>query len=307
MLALIQWPSSQATLSKTSLLSSALILLAVACGSGPTPIADIPTPVVLSLRALIASSDLAPGENRFVFALLDSRSSPIRASRVQVALSYVEEDSAVPYGEVEALFRRWPAGPGGVFTAKVDFSRSGTWLAEIVPIDGEAARSIARLSFHVKEQSATPAIGAPVPRSNNRTSADVASLEELTSDVDPDPELYQMTIAEALQTGQPLLVTFATPAFCTSATCGPQVDVVKALKETYKGRINVIHVEVYENPTEIGGDLSNARLSPEIEEWGLPTEPWTFIVDGQGRVAAKFEAFSSYEEMDEVLAQVLEN
>jgi hypothetical protein len=294
-------------LSKTSLIFSALVLLAMACSSGSTPTTDIPTPVVLSLRALPASSDLAPGENRFVFALLDSRSSPIRASRAQVALSYVEEGRAVPYGEVEALFRRWPEGPGGVFTTKIDFSRPGTWLAEITPTDGEAAGSMARLSFLVKEQSATPAIGAPAPRSNNRTAADVASLEELTSDAHPDPELYQMTVAQALQTGQPLLVTFATPAFCASATCGPQVDVVKALKETYRGRINVIHVEVYENPHEIMGDLSNARLSPEIEEWGLPTEPWTFIVDGQGRVAAKFEAFSSYEEIDEELARILES
>ena len=294
------------TLSKTSLLSFALVLLATGCGSGSTPTTDIPTRVVLSLRAFIASRDLSPGENRLVFALLDSRSSPIRASRAQMVLSYVDEEMAVPYGEVEALFRRWPAGPGGVFTAKVDFSRPGTWLAEIVPTDGEAAGSMARLSFLVKEQSATPAIGSPAPKSNNRTSADVPSLEELTSDTDPDPELYQMTVAQALQTGQPLLVTFATPAFCTSATCGPQVDVVKALKETYKGRINAIHVEVYENPHEIMGDFSNARLSPEIEEWGLPTEPWTFIVDGQGRVVAKFEAFSSYEEMDEVLARVME-
>ena len=294
-------------LNKTSLISSALVLLAMACGSGSTPTTDIPTPVVLSLRALLASSDLAPEENRFVFALLDSRSSPIRASRAQVTLSYVEGDGAVPYGEVEALFRRWPVGPGGVFTAKIDFSRPGTWLAEIVPTDGEAVGELARLSFEVKEQSATPAIGAPAPRSTNRTSADVSSLEELTSDANPDPELYQMTVAQALQTGRPLLVTFATPAFCTSATCGPQVDVVKALKETYRDRINVIHVEVYENPHEIVGDLSNARLSPEIEEWGLPTEPWTFIVDGQGRVAAKFEAFSSYEEIDEEMARVLES
>ena len=293
-------------LRKTILISSALVLLAVACGGGssPTPV-DLATPVVLSLRALVASRDLALGENRFVFALLDSTSSPVRASGAQVALSYVEEDRAVPYGEVEAVFRHWPGGPGGVFTAQIDFPQAGTWLAEIVPTDGEAAGELARLSFEVKEQSDTPSLGAPAPRSSNRTAADVPSLEELTSDADPDPDLYQMTIAQAIQMGQLLLVTFATPAFCDSATCGPQVDVVKALKETYKGRINVIHVEVYENPHEMRGDLSKGRLSPEIEEWGLPTEPWTFIVDANGLIAGKFEAFTSYEELDEALARVL--
>ncbi len=103
------------------------------------------------------------------------------------------------------------------------------------------------------------------------------------------------------------MVTFATPAFCTSATCGPQVDVVKALKETYKGRVNFIHVEIYDNPQEMREDLQKARLSPVIDEWGLPSEPWTFLVDAEGRVAAKFEAFTSAEELEEALLKTLES
>ena len=92
------------------------IVATVACG-GSTESTPSPSPVVLALRAIVASTDLAPGENRFVFALLNERSAPIRSSGARVSLSYLQGDTRVPHTEVEALFRRWPAGPGGVFTA----------------------------------------------------------------------------------------------------------------------------------------------------------------------------------------------
>ena len=188
----------------------------------------------------------------------------------------------------------------------MDFDKAGTWLAEISPRDGEAAGEIARIVFQVAERSVTPSIGSPAPPSRNRTASDVSSLDELTTDPDPDPGLYSLSIADALETGQPLVVTFATPAFCTSATCGPQVDVVKELKETYGDRANFIHVEIFSNPREMEGDISKGVVAEAVDEWGLPSEPWTFIVDGGGLVAAKFEAFTSYEELDEALARVVQ-
>ena len=280
---------------------TAAVVASIACGSG----SPSPTPVLLSLRAIIASTDLAQGENRFVFALLDRNSSPVRASGARVMLSYLQDGTPVHYGEVDAPFRRWPAGPGGVYTAQVDFPNAGTWLAEIVPEDGDVAGDVARLSFQVQEQSITPSLGSQAPRSQNRTASDAANLSEVSSDPEPDPDLYALSIAQALQTGRPLVVTFATPAFCESATCGPQVEVVKLLKEAYREQANFIHVEIYENPQEMREDLSKGRISVVVQEWWLPSEPWTFLMDAQGRVAAKFEAFTSYEELDEAIRRLL--
>ena len=56
----------------------------------------------------------------------------------------------------------------------------------------------------MKEQSDTPSIGAPAPRSVSKTSRDVDKLEELTTALSPDPDLYRITIAEAIETGKPL-------------------------------------------------------------------------------------------------------
>ena len=100
-----------------------------------------------------------------------------------------------------------------------------------------------------------------------------------------DPELYQMAIAEAVKSGLPTVVVMASPAFCTNAVCGPQVQTLQELKDKYKGQANFIHVDIYDNPEEIQGDLSKARLSPTVVEWGLPSAEWSFVIDRQGIVS----------------------
>ena len=157
----------------------------------------------------------------------------------------------------------------------------------------------------VRETSRTPAIGAAAPPSVTKTASDAPNLGEITSDPDPDPELYAATIADALRAGRPLIVAFSTPAFCQTLTCGPQLDVVKELKSRYRDSASFIHVEMFDNPNEIQGDLSRARTVPAAAEWNLPSEPWTFIVDSEGLVAAKFEGFTTRDELEDALAKVL--
>lgn len=284
-----------------------LTALASAACVGPTP---SPTPTsettVLTLRPVLGSTDLSVGSNRLVLALLDSRSAPIRATAAELILAFEQGDATSFRDSVEAVFRPWSAGLGGVFTAQIEFDRAGTWLAEISPLDGEFAGEKARLVFTVTEQSATPGLGTPAPASDTRTASDAATLEEVTSDLNPDPDLYAISVADALQSGLPLVVSFSTPGFCSSATCGPQLSVVKQLKDSYSDKANFIHVEIYANPKEMQGDPESAEISPIVDEWGLPTEPYTFVIDAQGRVAAKFEAFVSYHELEEALVPLLE-
>ena len=114
-----------------------------------------------------------------------------------------------------------------------------------------------------------------------------------------------MTVADAVAAGMPAVVTFATPAFCSTATCGPQVEVVSSLKDRYAGEASFIHVEVYDNPVEMRGDFGKGRISPVLEEWGLISEPYTFILDGEGVIKSKFEGFVTEEELEAALKEVL--
>ena len=266
-----------------------------------------PSPVASQLQTALASSDLSVGPNRVVFGLIDSVSGPLRDANVRVStFRLVGGRQEGPVETVEATFRKWPVGTAGVYTVRLSFDTSGSWGLGITVLDADGSTRTSSTRVQVTAKSSTPAIGRPAPRSVSKTVDDVNSLEQLTTDRNPDTDLYRMTIAEALDAGKPLMVTFSTPAFCSSATCGPQLDVVKEIKEQYKGRANFIHVEVYDNPHEIQGDLSNAIIAPALTEWNLPSEPWTFIVDGDGMVQAKFEAFTTREELENALLAVLQ-
>ena len=291
-------------------LSAVALLLLAACGGGsaepsPQP-TQTPTPASSELQTALASSDLSVGENRVAFGLIDSESGPLRDADVQVSTFYLtDEGTEGPKQTEKAVFRKWPAGPDGVYTARLTFDRAGDWGLGIVATEADGSTRSSSTRVQVNETSLTPSIGSPAPRSVSKTAQDVASLDEMTTDTDPDPDLYAMTIAGAIDAGKPLIVSFATPAYCQTATCGPQLEIVKGLKQRYKDRVNFIHIEVYDNPLEIQGDLSRGRVSPTVAECGLPSEPWTFIVDGEGLVYAKFEGFTTREELEGSLAGAL--
>ena len=177
---------------------------------------------------------------------------------------------------------------------------------ETTMADGTAIN--AKGAFEVKANSETPALGQAAPRSVTPTLDslnDVSELATITSANPPDPDLYRLSVDQALDSGKPLVLVFSTPAFCVSATCGPQVDVVSQVKEKYQDRANFIHVEVFKDPHLIEGGRPVGGTVPAVTEWNLPTEPWTFIIDDEGRVRAKFEQFTTAEEIEAALLDIL--
>ncbi len=287
------------------------LLAAVACGGAekpdtPSVSAEPVTPAEAPLRIALASSDLSVGLNRVVFGLIDAEAGALRDADVTVSTFFLGDGGQEgPIEVVGGEFRQWPAAPGGVYTTQLTFDRPGRWGFGVEAVQGGGEARQATASVEVREESLTPAIGEAAPPSVTKTVSDVADLDELTSDLDPDPELYAMTVAEALETSRPLVVAFSTPAYCQTATCGPQLDVVKELKAEHGENADFIHVEVYDNPDEIQGDLSRARTAPAVTEWALPSEPWTFIVDAEGLIAYKFEGFATRDELETALAKVL--
>ncbi len=286
------------------------IIGALGCAGTANPAADAPpapADAAETLRLALASSDLAVGSNRVVFGVIDPVGGPVRDAKVQVSTFYLPPmgEQQGPVETADAVFRAWPVSPRGVFTAQLTFDRAGEWGigAVVTAADGMEHKASARV--RVSEVSATPAVGAPAPRSVNKTLADVDGLEQLTTDFEPDADFYETTIADALDRAEPMMVVFSTPAYCQTATCGPQLAVIKEIKAEYSGRMSFIHVEVYDNPHEIEGNLSNAVISPTVEEWGLPSEPWTFVVDKGGIIRAKFEAFTTRDELEAAVSAAL--
>jgi hypothetical protein len=129
----------------------------------------------------------------------------------------------------------------------------------------------------------------------------------VTTDENPDPALYELTVTEALGAGKPLLVIFATPAYCQTRFCGPVLDNVKAVREEFADAVNFIHIEPFELDDE--GQLVTSETGVPVAaqptlDWRLQTEPWVFIIDAQRRIAARFEGAASVEELRAALQAV---
>lgn len=80
--------------------------------------------------------------------------------------------------------------------------------------------------------------------------------------------------------------------------CGPVVDIVRTLLPTYYKKVAFTHQEIWR-------DFANKEPFPTVEEWQLSTEPWIFIVDGQGVIRAKFEGLVTIRELETALKQTL--
>src|SRR5262249_56877686 len=87
----------------------------------------------------------------------------------------------------------------------------------------------------VAARSRSVQLGAKAPRSDTPTLA-TAPAAKITTSTPPDLPLLRTSVAQALAAHRPFVVTFATPKFCTSRTCGPVVDVMQAVPYHYASR-----------------------------------------------------------------------
>ena len=258
------------------------------------------------LQAIFGTPDLAVGDNRVGF-VLTTTDDLVKAPEAAVSSLYLAP--AYPEGELKqtakAQFRPWPYGTRGFYTTHLTFDMPGRWVLDISITDRDGIHRQTELFFDVEEVASAVAVGAPAVPSRSKTINDVEELEELTTGSLQDPDLYQVSIADAVDSGLPTVIVMASPAFCTNAVCGPQVEVLQELKNKYKGQANFVHVDIYDNPREIQGDLTVARVSPTALEWRLPSTEWTFVVDRQGLVSHRFEAFATLDELEQALLTVI--
>ena len=112
-------------------------------------------------------------------------------------------------------------------------------------------------------------VGDAVPRSRNLTVANPAEWHRVST-MDTKVDLYRWEIAELLDQGRPFLVVFGTPQHCTM--CVDQIVRVQIMQEKHGDRFAFIHVDGYKD---------NAVWV----EWGVTGEPWTFLVDADGKVS----------------------
>jgi hypothetical protein len=248
--------------------------------AGPTVDPDAET-----LTVDVTNSELAVGEERIAFRLYDSSGQEIVGNTHDVQLRVLRVDpqtgASVPVASGEALFFGLDAPDGGSWVVYTEFDASGPWAVEVNASRADGWSGTALKDVQVAGRTLTPRVGERPPEGDTPV-AGGDDLASITSDESPDPDLYGLTVTEAATNGRPTVVHFGSPAHCPTPICSVTLDEVKAIKSELGSRVDFVHVETR--------DLADpARLSPTTEAWGLPSEPWTFVLDARGRVAARVE------------------
>lgn len=240
--------------------------------------AGLEGPPVLSV--LVATFEMLTGEaRRMQFALLDEAGSPILDAPVQAWLVRAD-DHSVAEGPVTTEFHGEGLGDRGVYAFETSLDEPG--LYDLVAATDEGSRvGTAAVRVIRPEESAVVQTGTPFPTVETPTTDDPQGLAELCTR-DPDCDMHATSLATALAEGSPVVLTIATPKYCSSRICGPVVDVVLDVKQQV-GRDDVvfIHAEVFADE----GTTPTAIVS-ELE---LPTEPWTFVIGSDGNVVDRFD------------------
>ena len=285
-----------------------LAILVIACRQPPGP----------EFKFILVSQELAVEQTRITFAILDRVNRPVEEAMVNVEFLPPgnESPSASSHAEYRTIDLTAPpnANPEwynpdaevrGIYAIDDSpFNEPGDWQLN-VSVQRPDMDSVVQVNVVVEvlEESSTPGIGTRVSPIDHPTSADVKELSDISTSPNPIPAMYRTSVAEALEQGTPFLVIFATPAFCQSRICGPVVETVARLLPVYGDEVEFIHIEPYDLDLIRG----EGKLEPskEARAWGLPSEPWVFLVDASGRLIAKFEGIVTFDELDEAVRETL--
>jgi hypothetical protein len=183
-----------------------------------------------------------------------------------------------------------------LYRADNPFDRPGLWEIDFDVSTGEES---APFLVDVLAAPSTVAAGDPAPLITTPTSSDVP-ISDLTTDPEPMPSLYEMSLDEAFTSGQQSVVIFATPAYCTSAACGPLLQQTKDAAARFDD-VNFVHVEVYSGFNEEGFQPDVDHLVPAVDAFKLPSEPWIFVVDSNGVIKSRLEGVLSEGELEQVI------
>lgn len=253
----------------------------------------------LALQVVIVASQVLVGEQRVPVGILD-RNTPVNDASVRIRV-YRETPSDPLRSESDAPFKGEGLEGKGVYVAYLKFAAPGQWTAEITAQRPSGARATVRLPVMVTTQSVAPAVGEPAPRSRNLTIRDVPDVGYIDSGRPPN-DMHDLSIADAIAQQRPSLVVFATPAFCVSQMCAPQVNAVRSLQPAYRDRLAFIHVEIF---VDFRPDPSKMRVNPVVLEWRLPSEPWVFLIDRSGIIGAAFEGPTAAGELRAAIERML--
>ena len=273
--------------------------------SSPTaaPIGS-PAPGSTTVLPTLNTTVIRVGANRLVVTVADPANRELALPEVTAHFTFRPADPAVPPIEVDGYFIWVSVGNKGAFVVDVSFPAPGEYTGTIALRTATGPIGAADFPFSVVGRGSTPAVGDPAPSIHTPTAADPSAGENLygiTTDVFPDPRFYEFSVDQLLAAHRVFVLTFYSPAYCPTTACGPLLKNMKAIADEFPD-VAFVHVEPHAM-TNYGGRLMPDWSTGQLEfnefakAYGIPVEPFVFVVDARGRVAASFELIVGSDEI----------
>lgn len=254
-----------------------------------------------------ATTHYVAGESRIAFGLLDRNNEFIYApSAVYVGRSpqdVAEGPFVAPADSLitEKRFRSQNAALEGdaiasIYSAEVDLPAPGTYAILVLTQAGDELFG-ATSQIEAVASDPIPAPGERAPKIETDTIETAGGQIENIDTRVPPSDLHE-NFADVVGT-RPVALLFATPQLCQSRVCGPVTDIAVQLDAEYGDQMEFIHQEVY-----VDNDVGKGLRDPLLE-FNLPTEPWLFTFDADGRVAARLEGSFGLNEFEEAVQAAL--
>ena len=111
----------------------------------------------------------------------------------------------------------------------------------------------------------SPKLGEPMQPFDTPTKDDHRGVEPYCSRATPCP-FHDITLAEALETGKPVVYMVGTPAHCTTGTCGPGLEFLIEEHDRLGDQVVIVHADVY-------ADDQATEVAPAVTALNIEYEP----------------------------------
>jgi hypothetical protein len=223
--------------------------------------------------------------DRLVFNLIDpTNGNAITTPQVDLWIAKDQQSQAI--GPLTASYKDEGLPKAkGFYDAPVTMPSDGTWLVVCrATRTGKTEPDFGAAQFQVGVQNAMPkqgdhAISVPSPTFGDHRGVSPICTRK------PACSMHAISLDTALKNGKPTVLIIATPQFCQSALCGPEVDVVMDVSKDFRHKVNFVHIEVYKNDKP--NTIQRQVLSPAAAAWRLEAEPDIYYIGPDGVIAAR--------------------
>ena len=271
-------------------------------------IEDLPKGAVLNVSSY---SGQRAGRNRLGFVIVDRANKQIDVSEVAVYTARADgTDLRGPFTARKESLRvateyrsRQTASDldsGDTFyVSEAVYGSNGPHVAlGLVRLDGRLVVADSTGPLRIGEAGGPPDVGERAIKVHTQTAADVGgNLTLLSTRIPPPRDMLDTDFADVMGR-RPIVLLFATPALCKSRTCGPVVDIAEQVRAQNGKGVTFIQQEIYQD------NDPGKPLRPQVTRWRLKTEPWAFVIDRRGKVAARFEGVFSVGELARAVERV---